>query len=611
MKEFTTIVDCFEAQAERFYDRIAVKTKKSCMTYDSLNKFANVIARRILDCCPVSPETDVQRIAMVFEHDADMIAGILGILKAGKTYVALDPTYPEDRLSYMLEDSKASLIITNDQNVKLAVTLSGQADCPIHILNLDTLKRNCECDNLNQMIRSEQAAYILYTSGSTGRPKGVVQSHKNILHFMQCFIEHLQITSSDRMALITSYSHTMAAIDIFSVLFCGAALYPYDIKSEGNMGKLANWMKEEEITIYHSVPTIYRYFIETITGKEQVSSVRTIVIGGEAVYNNDIELYRKHFPEGCSFVNLFGSSELVITMINVITWDKAIRGSSVPIGSPVEGVEAMLLDENGDEAGANGAGELVYKSRYLTPGYWRRDGLIQDIFSKDTLDKEARIYRSGDLGKYLPDGSIDYMGRKDFQVKISGNRVELGEIEAKLLNHPSVREAAVLAKQNQAGNNYLCAFLVSERELGSGELRDYLKKEVPDYMVPSYFLRLEKMPLTENGKLDRMELDRIHVSFGCSEEEQPPANETETMLVEVWKKILDLDQVGVNNSFFDMGGNSILAIKFEVEMEKRNLNLKSNDVYQWKTIRELALYIKSQEVGFPCSKDSGANVLVP
>ncbi len=604
MEEFTTIVDCFEAQVERFRDRIAVKTKVNSMTYDSLNKLANLIARQILNCCPVSQETDVQTIAMVFEHDTAMIAGIIGILKAGKTYVALDPTYPVDRLSYMLGDSKAKLIITNDNNLKLAYELSRQADYPVHILNLNSLDVNGVCNNLNLQITSEQAAYILYTSGSTGRPKGVIQSHQNILYFAHCFVKNLEITFEDRMALLTSYSHTMAAIDIFSVLLSGAALCPYDIKSEGNMGKLANWIKEEEITIYHSVPTVYRYFIETITGREQVSSIRTIVVGGETVYKNDIELYKKYFSEACLFVNLFGSSELIIAMINVISKEKPFINNSVPIGFLVKGVDALLLDENGDEVGTNGIGELVYRSRYLTPGYWKRDGLIQDIFPKDTLDSEIRIYHSGDLGKILPDGSIDYIGRKDFQVKISGNRVEMGEIEAKLLNHPSVTEAAIIAKQNLKGNNYLCAFFVSDRELSSAELREYLKMDLPDYMVPSYFLRLVKMPLTENGKLDRKELDRIKISINNLKEEDQPEDETEAMMVEVWKEILDLDQVGVNKSFFDMGGNSILAIKFEVEMEKRGLKLNSNDVYQFKTIRKLALYIKNPGEAIQCSRDT-------
>lgn len=604
MRDKITIVDCFEEQVEKSGNELAVKSKKNILTYSELNNLANLIADYILKNDLGMYKSDGQNVAMLFEHDSDMIAGIMGILKAGRSFVALDPTYPPGRLSNILGDSKAGILITNNKNLNFAHELIRQTDYPVNIFNLDSIDKERIVPNPGININPEQAAYIIYTSGSTGKPKGVIQSHKNALHFIKYFNDRLKINSSDRLALITTYSHAMAVIDIFCILSQGAILYPYDIKSEGNMGRLAGWIREEEITIYHSVPTIYRYFIETITDREQVSTVKIIIAGGEPLYRNDIDLYKKYFGDQCVFVNLFGASELIIAAVNIVTKQTEIISASVPVGCFADGVNVSVLDESGKQAGPGSEGELIYSSRYLSPGYWNMEEYTRQVFQRSASDMEELIYRSGDLGKVLSDGSIEYLGRKDFQVKISGNRVETGEIEAALLSHPLIKEAAVTAKKNAGGDSYLCAFFVSDGDLSTDALREYLGKELPDYMVPSYFIRLQKMPLMENGKLNRKDLQKINIDIGKTNDCEPPANEIESILAGVWEKILDVEQVGVNTSFYDLGGNSILAIKFEVEMEKRGLKLNSDDVYRLKTIRQLAIFLKD---GTRETADSGVS----
>ncbi|WP_010250906.1 AMP-binding protein [Acetivibrio cellulolyticus] len=594
-----SIVRCFEKRVEEHGDRIAVKTDTSVLTYRQLNDKANIIASHITEVCESKGEfTSLDNtVAMLFEHGADMINGLMGVLKTGKIYVPLDPSYPFERLAYMLKDSNADLILTNNKNSELANKLVCDVRSSIRVINVDLLIESPEVAYMGAELKSTQKVYILYTSGSTGKPKGVVQTDGNILHFIDCYSKKLHITPTDRIALFTSYSHTVAVIDIFTALLNGAAIYPYDIKLEGSMGRLAGWINDEKITVFHSVPTVFRLFMETVAKPVQISSIRAMVIGGEAVYANDLELYKRYCSDNCLFVNLFGSSEVIIATANILDKSTELKCISVPVGFSVDGVDITLVNDSGLEVGINETGEIMYKSLYLAPGYWNMEDYSKGVFSADNNDIRVLSYRSGDLGRLLQDGSIEYLGRKDFQVKIRGNRVEVGEIETKLLNHPSVKEGAVIAKRDHRGNNYICAFIVSGAEVSLSDIKQYLKSELPEYMVPSYVVQIDKMPLTENGKLDRMALQSINIKIATAGIDAKPANDLEKLLVDVWKEILDVEQINMNDSFYDMGGNSILAIKFEVEMEKRNIDLVASDVYELKTIRNLAKKNESRETG--------------
>ncbi|GEM_PF-1446662 len=594
-----TIVRCFETQVKKHGDRIAVKTDMKTLTYNELNNKANTIAHHITRGGEDKVEYTLlsNTVAMLFEHGTDMIAGLIGVLKTGKIYVPLDPSYPFERLLYMLKDSNSGMILTNNKNAELAYKLASEVCSSIRVVNIELMVETTEAPDTGDELPLSSEVYILYTSGSTGNPKGVVQTNENILHFIECYSKKLHVTPSDRIALFTSYSHTVAAIDIFTALLNGAAVYPYDIKKEGNMGRLSGWINDEGITIFHSVPTVYRLFMETVTNPVQISSIRAVVVGGEAVYPNDLELYKKYFPDNCIFVNLFGSSEVIIATVNILNKTTELKSASVPVGHPVDGVDITMVNEAGIEAGVNETGEIVYKSLYLTPGYWNMEEKNNSVFSKDITDAEVRSYRSGDVGRLLIDGCIEYSGRKDFQVKIRGNRVETGEIESKLLKHPSVKEGAVIAKRDYKGNNYLCAYIVTGTEVLLSDIKQYLKMCLPEYMVPSFFVQIDKMPLTENGKVDRVALQDISIKNNINDVDNEPVNDLEKLMVEVWKEILDAEQVDVNDSFYDMGGNSILAIKFEVEMEKRDIELTASDVYELKTIRNLAERIGNRQTG--------------
>ncbi|MDP4181142.1 MAG: amino acid adenylation domain-containing protein [Bacillota bacterium] len=595
-----TLVNCFEEQVEKFRDRRAVKSDKISLTYGELNMRANSIAlhishllRNVNKGYSGGSEEESNTVVLLFEHGADMICGMIGVLKAGRIYVPLDYSYPLERLVYMLNDSKAHIIMTNDKCLSLATNLAHSVVKNVSILNIDKVDFSSRPENPDIEIKPENPAYILYTSGSTGRPKGVIQTHKNVAHFIDCFTEIMKIDETDKFALFTSYSHQIGAIDIFGALLNGGAICPYNIKLEGNMAKLSSWIMIEGITVFHSVPTIYKYFIDTVKDKKQLQSMRAVILSGETIYWSYVDLYKEYFPDQCIFMNMFGATEIIIGAINVLGKNAEVIGASVPVGYPLPGVEVVLIDENGGETDTDAPGEITYRSKYLTSGYWNMEELTAKVFEETSDGNEEKLYYSGDLGRFLSDGAIEYLGRNDFQVKIMGNRIEVGEIETMILKHLSVKETAVIAKKDANGNNYLCSFVVSKTKEGILNLRQYLKDFLPDYMIPSYFMSLDKMPLTQNGKIDRLALQSIDIVKDEPKDYIPPSNDLEEKLVEVWKDILDLNFVGVNEDFFDIGGNSILAIKFEVEMGKRGVGLGASHLRDYKTIRQMVLSIEN------------------
>ena len=337
-----SIVKRFEEIAMRYREKIAVKTDTSEFTYATLNNYSNRVAHRIIHQSEIRNQT----IGLLFEHDSCMIIGMLGVLKAGKIYVPLDPAYPEERLRVMLEDSEARLIVTNSGNMCLAQRLVNKTNRNLLIINIDSFEASVPDQNPDIEIKTEQPAYILYTSGSTGRPKGVVQNHRNVLHFIQCYTNNLQISDQDRLTLFSSYSFDAAVMDIYGALLNGAGLYPYDLKTEGSMERLSEWIDQEAISIYHSTPTVYRYFMDTLH-EEKFPGVRLVVMGGEAVYKKDVDAYKKHFADTCIFVNGLGPTESTVTLQYFINKDSEITNNSGTRRVPGRRYRSVLAQRQG------------------------------------------------------------------------------------------------------------------------------------------------------------------------------------------------------------------------------------------------------------------------
>jgi amino acid adenylation domain-containing protein len=574
----------FETQVVKYSDQVIIKAANRTWTYRELNAAANRIAWTLL-----YQEVSRQTVALLFEHGAEMIAAILGVLKAGSIYVPLDPAYPLERLKLILEDSQTLNIITNSTNLSMAKALN-HPEREIRIINVD----NLETPEINPAIgiNPEDLAYIIYTSGSTGKPKGVTQTHRNIMKFAGEFINLLHLNRQDRLALFTSYSHTVAVIDIFSALFAGAVIYPYDVKYSGDMAQMVQWLKEEQITIYHSVPTVFRYCTDALAEDERLPEMRMVVIGGEAVHQHDVERYREHFGDDCLLVNLFGSSELLIATAYLLNKETVIAKPLVPIGYPIPGVEIDLLNEGHEEVGVYRSGELIYRSEFVSPGYWRLEEQTRPVFEYDATRKMI-VYHSGDWGRRLPGGELEYSGRQDRQVKIRGFRIELNEMESVLETVDGIKQSAVIARRSSNGENILIGYYVplGTQAISAEDIRQQLQKKLPEYMIPVRFGALAELPLTPNGKIDRQALpEPEEPKVGAKYE--APRNAVEAQLVAIWQEELEIKDVGIQDNFFDLGGHSINAMRIIGRLTNYPLGLM--EFFKYPTIAALSNYLQSR-----------------
>jgi amino acid adenylation domain-containing protein len=586
-----SIPDRFELMVRLYPDRLAVKTSSHALTYDALNKAANRVARAIQAHCGEGQE----QVALLLEHDAPVIAAMIGVLKAGKVYVPLDPSYPRKRLAYMLEDSGARLLLTNQINRPLADTLSRK----VPVIDIEVLDSTLPEENLGFRLSPESLAFILYTSGSTGTPKGFSQTHRNVLLDTRNYTNSGHFCPDDRLLLVSSLSFADSVRTIYGALLNGASLYPLGIKAEG-LASLANWLIENEITIYRSVPTVFRNFATTLTGEEKFSKVRLIYLAGEPVYKKDVELYRKHFSDDCLFVNRLGTGEALTFRWYFIDKEVPITGIHMPVGFAVPDKDVVLLGEVQHEADGSRVGEIGVKSCYLSPGYWKRPDLTQAAFLPDPDGGDSRIYCTGDIGRMLPDGCLVHLGRKDHQVKIRGHRIEILEIEMALLNHDAVREAVVMARNDQASDPRLVAYLVPARKssLAVSGLRRFLNEKLPEYMIPSAFVQLDALPLLPNGKVDRgslatppparPELDTPFVA---------PRTSVEETLAGIWAEVLGMDRVGTHDNFLDLGGNSLKATQVTSRINNAFcLEIPLRTLFENPTIAELAEVIIQSQV---------------
>jgi len=601
------LIKMFQEQVKKRADKIAVKAGEYALTYGFLHRYSSQLAHIIRETGSTTTTHKEKAAALLLGHDESMIAGILGVLKSGMVYIPFDPTYPEKRLTYMLKDANASLIITNNENIDLAQKLSNNVPEPVTIINLDKLEEHTpgadredgeDAEDMDIKREPRQMAYILYTSGSTGNPKGVVQTRENILYFIDNWVRRFSVSDSDRMAQFASFSHDGAVPDIYSSLLNGATLYPFDVKRKANIEAPSEWLTREKITIWHSVPTWYRYFVNTLTGNEVFFDLRLVILGGEPVREHDIIMYKKYFPYS-RFGNIYGQTESTVSSIWLLT--PADNFQKVLIGEPVDQTQILVVDRDGDEVEEHEVGEIVLASSFLSPGYLNNVEVTHQVYSRD--EELGRLYWSGDQGRWLPGGDIEMMGRKDHQVKVRGFRIEPGEIETLLLQHPDIREAIVMAKEGTAGSayssisgdRYLWAYIVTGKDLQVSRLREYLAGKLPDYMIPAYFVKLEAMPLTPNGKVDRKSLDARGTKLGTGTGYIPPGNQTEKILTETWKMVLKLEKIGIDDNFFDLGGNSMDVISLNDELKKTfQKNIPVTAIFNYLTIRTFARYLDQQ-----------------
>jgi amino acid adenylation domain-containing protein len=575
-----TIHQLFEEQVERTPDKDAVIFEEESLTYRQLNEKANRLAYSI-KLHGVTPNTAV---GIMVERSLEMVVGMMAILKAGGTYVAIDPEYPLERIKYMIEDSSINLLLT-DNTLDISNDFDGQL---IDLHSAHAYQQ--ESSNPKFAYDSSKSAYIIYTSGSTGKPKGVVVEHRSIVNTLHWSKNYYRFDHTDAILQIPSFAFDSSVTDIFCPLISGAALVLIREQNRLDMAYLTEQIKKNQVTHFLIIPNFYRAFLKEIP--ETLKGLKSITVAGD---NSSQELVKEHFEKigNVRLYNEYGPAE---NSVCSTAYEFTPENTRVLIGKPISNVNCYILDRDGQLNPVGIPGELCLSGPGLARGYFGKPGLTDEKFVENPNVPGERMYKTGDLGRWLPDGNIEFLGRIDNQVKIRGVRIETGEIENQMLKHEDIAEAVVVAKTDNTGEKYLCAYIVrtdKEQEWDVTKLVDFLKVDLPEFILPTYIFELDEMPVTPNGKIDRKKLHESDDSARLKVEYVPPRNETERILAEIWQKELGLEEeVGIHHNYFNIGGDSIKSIGLVNEMnEKLTLNLKVTDLYANNTIEKLAAMI--------------------
>ncbi|MEW5974659.1 MAG: amino acid adenylation domain-containing protein [Acidobacteriota bacterium] len=565
-REYTelSVPDCFEQRSLRYAERVAIETPEGGITYGELNSASDRLASILLR----ERGTGQEPIALLLEHDAPVPVAMMAVLKAGKFYVPLDPSYPVQRNREILKDSQTKLIITNNKNLALASEFSGDRH---QMILLEEGARGNDLQRPRISVRKEDLAYVLYTSGSTGSPKGVMHTHGNLLHKVMRHTNGRRICSEDRLALLFSYSFGASLTNTFGALLNGSTLIPFNLRERG-ISQLAGWLRDQRITIVHTVPTVFRHFVHGLQSGETFPTLRLIRLGGETMYRSDVELFREHFGNDCILHLGMGSGETGVVLECFFDKHTECRTELAPAGYATEDTEVLIVDEAGQPVGFEHVGEIAIRGRFLSVGYWRKPDLTESSFLPDPTGGDCRTYLTGDLGYMLRDGCVFHLGRKDSQVKIRGARVELAEVEATFLSLPQVREAVVVAREDRTGEKRLAAYVVLQPDSGvtSQSLGRSVRAKLPDFMVPSLIELRDSLPLLPNGKVDRQALSKTPPTERRDRDTSltPPRYFLEVQLGHIWEEVLELRSIGIRDDFFDLGGDSLRAVEMFSRVEE-------------------------------------------
>jgi len=552
-----SIPERFEQQVRAAGDRLAIKSPERSFTYAELNQTANRLARKILSLRGERAEA----IALMFDHGAGIFVAILAVLKTGKFYLVLDPTYPRERLVYMLADSGASVIITDGNNFSLGGELAQNGK---EVIKLDAVDDHFSGDNLEIHPTPDALALLVYTSGSM---------------------------------VYTSMSFANSIRTIYCALLDGGSLYPYDLKECG-FSALPEWLRFNRITVWRTLPTTFRNFMATLPPDAIFPDVRIVSIGGEPALRGDVEFFNRHLAPGCVMAHGMGPTECFIVCLIYIPHGTRVEESKLAIGWPLPDKEIQLLDESGSEVANGEVGEICVRSRYISTGYWNDAGRTRAAFRPDPTDERSHIYHTGDLGTRAGNGCLTHVGRVDFQVKIRGFRIEVSEIEAALRAMDGVQDAVVVGREDSLGEKRLVAYFVPSKQPAptASQIRKDLASTIPDYMIPSAFVCLEALPQTPNGKTDRLRLPApsqrrpaLDAAYAA------PCGPMEEKLSHIWSDVLAIDVVGVDDNFFELGGDSLLATKMAVRaLRELKVEVPLKMLFKSPTIAQLAAEIDAE-----------------
>lgn len=569
-----SLVLAFQEQVAQRGTQTALLTPDRSWTYAELDRWSNAVAHAVLRAVGPGPG----QVALLFDQGAPNVAATLGILKAGKSYVPLDPTHQAERSQDLLVFAEATLLITDSEHANIATRIMSDST---KVIDMTTIGAD-DAGTLPSTGPSD-AAYIFFTSGSTGKPKGVVDSHRNVLHNIYRYSSALRITADDQLTMIQSPTFSGTVSSLFCALLNGAVLLPFDVRKHG-FAALGEWLITARATIYHSVPSIYRGVLEAVPDQPHIRVVR---LEGDGAARQDLELFGRCFSSTAILAHGLGATETGLSCQYRMQADARFDGDRLPIGTPLPDMDVRIMGADGEPVPQGEIGELEVRSEFLATGYWRAPELTQERFVP-IGDGRVRAYRSGDLGRVDEQGLFVHLGRKDLEHKISGQWVNIGEVENALRAIGAFAQVLAITRQDGTEDPRLVAYVVLKE--GEPETtikwRETLIGSLPDHMVPRHFVVLEKLPVTEHGKVDRRALPAPIVIL--SRDTSDPIDPQEREMAHIWEQVLNVKHVSPTDDFFDLGGMSINALRILAIVSKRwNVELQLAQLYKAPTVRSL------------------------
>lgn len=601
-KEFC-VHQLFELQVERTPNAVALCQGNKKMTYSELNSRANRLARHLKNL-NIKPGSNV---GLFIDRSPEMIIGLLGVLKSGGAYVPIDPNYPKDRVVSMLDSVELPVLLTRER------LLEKLPDNKSNVICLDTHWPSIEKENnenLKNVVSVGDLAYVIFTSGSTGVPKAAAVYHKGWTNLLNWFSKQYSICSQDKVLIISSFSFDITQRSIAMPLINGGELHLL-ASDFYDPDLITKTISEEGITLLNCSPSTFYPLVENKKAEEykNIKSLRCLFLGGEAISASRLSKWAS--SELCSTLisNVYGAAECsdVSSFYHLKDFDRYMK-SSVSIGKPIYNTKIYILDENLEPVPAGVVGEICLAGEGVGKGYINDEELTEMKFVKDPFskDEDAKMYRTGDLGRFMPDGNLEFNGRLDYQIKIRGLRVELGDIESVIRQHPSVEEAVVIDKEFKEGDHRLISYIVLKQEAQNSENADnsthiseqvrlFAKEKLPAYMVPNFMVILEKLPLSPNGKIDRKALKKMDLNEEAAyTSEFTPQMSLENELTDIFKSVLNVNQIGISDNIFDKGGHSLLVTQIIATVNSRyNLNLVPFDIYAEPSVAGLSKRMKT------------------
>jgi amino acid adenylation domain-containing protein len=603
------IQEMFQQAVEKYETDPAIISSEGQLTYRELDQKANNLANFLVDA-GVRPGT---LIGIALEDPVATITAIHAILKVAAVYVPLDPTFPDARLAAMIEQTRPELFVIDQSFLDRVSALAEETGLEAKVV----VVHNDEGESIaNDYVRCipgyqqywnpqmvqvpldpDQMCYVYFTSGSTGTPKGIGGRLKGIDHFIRWEIETLGLGEGTRVSQLLSLTFDGSVRDIFVALCSGGAIcIPDDRQLLLDAPRLIEWLDRQRVNLIHCVPSLFRTLINAAPRTEQLTALKHIVMAGEPVMPADVKRWTDIFGERVQLVNLYGTSETTLAKFAYFIKSADKNRTSIPVGKPTPGARALVLDQKGRLCPPGTVGEIYIRTPYRSLGYINQPGLTSEVFVKNpfTDDPADIVHKTGDLGRILEDGNFEFLGRKDQQVKVRGMRVELAEIENILRQHEAVKDVAVIDREDAASNKFLCAYVVTEGT-PNGELRELAASHLPDYMIPSAFIEMEKLPRTLSGKIDRRALPGLAQATE-SLEFIAPRTDIEEVVAVVWAEVLGLKRVSIRDNFFQLGGHSLLATQVVSRIrEALQVEVPLSVLFQGTTVENFARLLVTHE----------------